>query len=71
MSGIELHRALAPLRLQAVERLVDLMGQVRIGELTTPEVIAIVSAFESAHVRISAGTARVVRLRRRDSEVRP
>jgi hypothetical protein len=65
----ELHAELFALRLQAVERLLELMGQVRIDHLSAAEVIAIVSAFEAAYVRLNADVARrVVPLFRRDGD---
>jgi hypothetical protein len=57
MSGIELHDMLACVRLAAVERLLELMQRVKMADLTTQEVLALVAVFESADQRIGAGTA--------------
>jgi hypothetical protein len=47
------------------------MGRVKIADLTTHEIIALVSAFEAADQRMGADTARVLALITRDEVRQP
>jgi hypothetical protein len=62
---------LAVVRLPAVEQLLDLMRRVKVADLTTPEVLALVAVFEAADQRMGADTAPVLALITRDEVRQP
>jgi hypothetical protein len=71
MNGPDLHDFLAPVRLSAVEQLIDLMNRVKVADLTTPEVLGLMAVFECADARINAGMAPELVLAPRNGEVSP
>ena len=71
MTADDLEGLLAFARGPAVDRLLLLMGRVKIADLTTHEIIALVSAFEAADQRMGADTAPVLALIARDEVRQP
>jgi hypothetical protein len=62
MSGIELPDVLDFVRWPAMERLRLLMERVKMVDLTSQEVLALVAVLESADQRVNAATAPVLQL---------
>jgi hypothetical protein len=62
MNSAELDGILAFSRGPAIDRLLLLMGRVKIRDLTMPEILALVAIFEASDQRVNAGCARVFTL---------
>jgi hypothetical protein len=62
MNGVDLNEFLAIVHRPAIDRALAIMNRIKLADLTTPEVLALVAIFEAADQRVNAPTAPVFHL---------
>jgi len=68
MNGVDINEFLAIVHWPAIDRALALMNRIKLADLTTPEVLALVAIFEAADRRVSRGAAPVLHLAHHDDE---